>query len=164
MNASPSQWPSAYRHPAFWFATWFGAGLTPKAPGTWGSLAALPFAWVIMEQGGHYALMIAITLVFFIGLWASKVFMKKTGQSDPGQIVIDEVVGQWIACLPIASGPNLPEFVLALVSFRMFDIYKPWPVSIFDKKDHSAFGVMMDDVIAGFMAALVMVGFYVFIR
>lgn len=160
-------WSKSALHPALLLATWFYSGLAPKAPGTMGSLAALPFAWLLIERSGSLGLAIAIMLVFFAGLWSSKVYMAETGKTDPGEIVIDEVAGQWIACLPIAA--MLPEhplspgpFLLAFVAFRVFDIYKPWPIKIFDRR-HDAYGVMMDDVIAGFMAAVIMIGFYSYV-
>ena len=88
--------------------------------------------------------------------------MKETGKVDPGEIVIDEVVGQWLVCLVIVDNNHLGQYVVALLTFRVFDIMKPWPISIFDKR-HDAFGVMMDDVIAGFlgMAVFFAVNYYV---
>ncbi len=161
------KWSKSPVHPALLLATWFYTGFAPKAPGTMGSLAALPFAWMIIGPFGATGLSIAIATIFLVGLWASKVYMAETGKMDPGEIVIDEVAGQWIACLPIAAMmdqmPLSPgPFVLAFVSFRIFDIYKPWPIKIFDQR-HDAYGVMMDDVIAGFFAALIVIGFYIYV-
>ncbi len=161
------KWSKSPLHPALLLATWFYSGLTPKAPGTMGSLAALPFAWIIIERFGPLGLCIAIIAIFFVGLWASKVYMTETGKTDPGEIVIDEVAGQWIACLPIAAMTStiplsIGPFVLALAAFRVFDIYKPWPIKIFDQR-HDAYGVMMDDVIAGFFAAIILIGFYSYV-
>lgn len=161
------KWSKSPLHPALLLATWFYSGLAPKAPGTMGSLAALPFAWLIIDRLGSLGLSIAILIVFFVGLWASKIYMTETGKTDPGEIVIDEVAGQWIACLPIAGMlPNLDlsvgPFVLAFAAFRVFDIYKPWPIKIFDQR-HDAYGVMMDDVIAGFFAAIIVMGFYTYV-
>ena len=93
---TPKRIRPSLAHPGVLLATWFGAGYLPKAPGTWGSVGALPFAWVLVEIGGLYALGAATLVVFVVGLWASKVYMDKTGAHDPGAIVIDEVVGQWI--------------------------------------------------------------------
>lgn len=138
-------------HPGVLLATWFGAGYLPKAPGTWGSIGALPFAWVLVEIGGLYALGIAIAVVFVVGLWASRVYMTKTGAHDPGAIVIDEVAGQWIVLLAAPLG-ILPYFI-GFALFRLFDVLKPWPISWADKRIGGAMGVMMDDVLAG-MAGL----------
>lgn len=140
--------------PGVMLATWFGAGYLPKAPGTWGSLGALPFAWVLVEIGGIWALAVATVLVFFVGVWASKDFMDRTGKHDPGAVVIDEVAGQWIVLLgvPLDAG----AFAIAFVLFRLFDIFKPWPISWADKHVPGAWGVMVDDVLAGVGAWAVM--------
>ncbi|MBL4800799.1 MAG: phosphatidylglycerophosphatase A [Emcibacter sp.] len=161
------KWSKSPVHPALLLATWFYSGFAAKAPGTMGSLAALPFAWLLIERFGPIGLSIAIVIIFVAGLWASDVYMKETGKTDPGEIVIDEVVGQWISCLPIAAMMTITPlspgpFVLAFVAFRVFDIYKPWPIKIFDQR-HDAYGVMMDDVIAGFFAALTVIGFYLYV-
>ncbi len=81
--------------------------------------------------------------------------MLKTGKTDPGEVVIDEVVGQWIVCLLIIDNNHMGQYFLALLAFRVFDILKPWPICIFDRR-HDAFGVMMDDVVAGIMGAAVL--------
>ena len=81
-------------------ATFFYVGLLPYAPGTWGSLAALPFAWILHAWGGFSALLIAAFIVFFIGWWATIQETKGQENHDPGEIVIDEVAGQWITLLP----------------------------------------------------------------
>ncbi len=141
-------------------ATFFYVGLLPKAPGTWGSLAALPFAMVLHHLGGFSALLIASFIIFFIGWWATIQETKGQENHDPGEIVIDEIAGQWITLLPasyIFTRHDLPLIWPALVAgfifFRLFDIFKPWPVSWADRKT-TAFGVMFDDVLAGIMAAI----------
>ena len=80
--------------------------------------------------------------------------MSETGKTDPGEVVIDEVVGQWMVCLLIVDNNHIGQYFLALLSFRVFDIMKPWPISVFDKR-HDAYGVMMDDVVAAIMGAVV---------
>jgi phosphatidylglycerophosphatase A len=145
-------------------ATFFYVGLLPKAPGTWGSLAALPFAVVLHALGGFPALLAATLVIFFIGWWATAQETKGSENHDPGEIVIDEVVGQWITFFPISSMlwyheiPILilpwPGLIAGFILFRLFDIFKPWPVSWADRKE-TAFGVMFDDVLAGIMAAIV---------
>lgn len=147
-------------------ATFFYTGLLPKAPGTWGSLAALPFAVILHAWGRFPALLIATIIVFFIGWWATAEHTKGTENHDPGEIVIDEVVGQWIAFFPLsailwmheiqASILPWPGLLAGFILFRLFDIFKPWPVSWADRKE-TAFGVMFDDVLAGIMAAIVTV-------
>ncbi len=141
-------------------ATWFGCGLMRKAPGTWGSLGALPFGIAIYYYGGAYALEFCIIISFFIGLWAAKEFDGEHGTHDSKMIVIDEVSGQWLAMLPalMFTGYNPALLVLSFGAFRFFDILKPWPVSYFDKKVGGALGVMGDDIIAGIFAAIVIYG------
>lgn len=82
-------------------ATWLGVGLLPKAPGTWGSLAAIPFAYILSVYASSFVLIAAIIAFFLIGIWASNGVETSTQRKDPGLIVVDEVVGQWIALLPL---------------------------------------------------------------
>lgn len=142
--------------PGVLLATWFGAGYLPKAPGTWGSIGALPFAWFLVEKGGLYALATATVMIFFVGLWASRVYMDKTGAHDPGAIVIDEVVGQWIVLMAAPLDPT--AYFIGFVLFRIFDVLKPWPISWADKRIGGAWGVMMDDVLAGLVGLAVLYG------
>jgi phosphatidylglycerophosphatase A len=141
----------AWYHPAGLLATWFGSGLLPKAPGTWGSLAALPCAWVIALMGGPWLLFVASLAVFLLGLWASGHYARSLGQDDPGSVVIDEVAGQWLALLPVAL--QLEYYPLAFIAFRFFDIVKPWPVNWLDQRLKGALGIMADDMMAGLYAA-----------
>ncbi len=147
-------------------ATWFGSGLLPKAPGTWGSLAAIPFAYIISIYSCLYALTFSILALFFIGIWASDKIEESAQIKDPGFIVVDEVVGQWIALLPL---PFLYSFIdtnsfyyfsapiaiVAFIAFRIFDIWKPWPANYADKNFSGGYGIMFDDVIAGMYALIV---------
>jgi len=148
-------WNKSFFHPSLMLSTWFYSGLLPFAPGTFGSIAALPFAWLIIEHAGKIGLANATLIIFVIGLWASKTYMEETGKTDPGEVVIDEVVGQWLVCLVIIDNNHIGQYALALLAFRLFDILKPWPICIFDRR-HDAFGVMMDDVVAGIMGAAVL--------
>lgn len=143
-------------------ATWFGAGYLPKAPGTWGSLAALPCAFVIAHLGGAIALLVAAILLFPVGVAASARYGRRVGLSDPGVIVVDEVVGQWLAVLPVVGHPLLGHdvigYALAFAAFRLFDILKPWPVGALDRRLKGGLGVMADDAAAGVMAAILLWG------
>ncbi|HKW53882.1 MAG TPA: phosphatidylglycerophosphatase A [Stellaceae bacterium] len=142
----------APHHPAGIIATWFGAGLLPWAPGTWGSLAALPFAWVIAWLFGAVGLLAAAIALFFIGWWAAARMTRATGIKDSGTIVVDEVAGQWLS---LVAAPLVPgAYALAFVLFRLFDITKPWPARWADRALPGGFGVMADDVFAGIYAAL----------
>lgn len=147
-------------------ATVFYTGLMRPAPGTWGSLIALPLALFVHEAGGFTALALATIAVFFIGWWATQAATRGKDNHDPSEIVIDEVAGQWIALWPVSYGAVFagaevtalwPGWLAAFLLFRLFDITKPGPVGWADRK-HTALGVMLDDVIAGGMAALGVVG------
>jgi phosphatidylglycerophosphatase A len=132
--------------PASVIATWFGAGLARKAPGTWGSIAALPFAWAIQYWGGSAALVLAAALVFLIGWAASNRLVATSGIEDPQSIVVDEVVGQW---LTLACGPlSIPAYLIGLLLFRAADITKPFPAGWADRRIGGGLGVMLDDVLA----------------
>jgi phosphatidylglycerophosphatase A len=155
------------KHKTSWIiATWFGSGLLPKAPGTWGSLAAIPFAYIISVYTCPYALIFGTVALFFIGIWASDKIEKSAQIKDPGFIVVDEVVGQWIALLPLPflysllnSESSYLYFAIiaavAFITFRVFDIWKPWPVNYVDKNVHGGYGIMLDDVIAGMYALII---------
>ncbi len=143
--------------------TFFGAGLLRPAPGTWGSFAALPAAWVLHMLGGFWALALGTALVFLIGWWAT--IQETRGLADPdlSEIVIDEVAGQWLALWPVSLGAVMmgvpvtalwPGWIVAFLAFRAFDIWKPGPVGMADRM-HTPLGVMLDDIIAGGLAAMV---------
>ena len=146
-------------------ATVFGVGHMRPAPGTWGSAAAIPLAWVLHSLGGWVLLAIATLAVFVAGWWATVRETAGKDNHDPSEIVVDEVVGQWISLLPVSVGASMmgasfwalwPGILAAFVAFRLFDITKPGPVGWADNRD-DAFGVMMDDVIAGVLGAIVVV-------
>ncbi|GKY89011.1 phosphatidylglycerophosphatase A family protein [Sinisalibacter aestuarii] len=146
-------------------ATFFGAGLLKPAPGTWGSLAALPFVWLLHVLGGPWLFGVAIVAVFLIGWWATRGYTAMTGVEDPSEVVIDEVVGMWIAMLPVsigaaAAGAGIfalyPGWIAAFFLFRFFDIVKMGPVRWADDRG-DAMGVMLDDVFAGIFAAIVVI-------
>lgn len=131
-------------------ATVGGTGLLPHAPGTWGSLAALPLAWLILDGLGPLALCVAAILVFLLGWWVSVLVLSRTRDDDPGPIVIDEVAGQLTALIPATT--DLWQFALGFVLFRIADIVKPWPVSWADRDIGGGLGVMTDDILAGLYA------------
>lgn len=143
-----------FRHPASLLATWFGTGLLPVAPGTWGSAAALPFAAVITTLFGAVGLLAAAAAVFLAGWWAAGVFAAAEGHKDPKAVVVDEVVGQWLVLLVVPL--DLEYYLGALVVFRAFDILKPWPAGRIDRRLEGGLGVMLDDVVAGVYGCLVM--------
>jgi phosphatidylglycerophosphatase A len=127
-------------------ATWFGVGLIPVAPGTWGSLAALPFAWVIHDLWGVLGLALGALIAFVGGCWAAGAFAKASGEVDPAAIVVDEVAAQWLVLIAAPLQPL--AWALAFLLFRLFDIWKPWPVRWADRHVKGGFGIMLDDVLA----------------
>ena len=155
------------KHKISWtIATWFGSGLLPKAPGTWGSLAAIPFAYLFSIYTCPYAQLFGITALFFIGICVSDKIEESAQIKDPGFIVVDEVVGQWMALLPLPFLYTIidtnsfylysvPIAVAGFLAFRLFDIWKPWPVNYADKNIPGGYGIMFDDVIAGMYALIV---------
>lgn len=148
-------------HPISLLATWFGAGKSPKAPGTMGTLAALPFAYWIFMWGGQQALLVAALLLFLVGVAVSEQYMKRNGtHQDPGEIVIDEVAGVWL--LLVAFPPTLNAYIVGFLLFRFFDIVKPWPVSVCDNKVLGGFGVMLDDFAAAVYPVILLGLFAIF--
>lgn len=140
--------------PAILLATWFAVGRLPWAPGTWGSLAALPLAWGIVATLGRPALAAAAVIVFLLGVWAAGVYERRSGAADPAAVVIDEVAGQWLVLLAVPA--EALWYALGFALFRLFDILKPWPVSLAERRFRGGFGVMIDDVVAAGYAALVL--------
>ena len=142
-------------------ATLGGVGLLRPAPGTWGSAAAIPPAWILHGLGGFPLLLLATLAVTALGWWAVTAARAET--VDAPEYVIDEVAGMWIALMPLSAGlwfagsaPWLfpwPGWVGAFVLFRLLDVWKPGPVGWADRKP-GAWGVMLDDLIAGALAAL----------
>lgn len=140
---------SALRYPSVLYATGLGSGLLPKAPGTWGSALGVVL-WVLVV--GHLSLPViagVAVVAFVLGLMAIAAMQKRFGVMDAPEIVIDEIIGVWIALL---FAPMVWWVILlGFGAFRLFDIAKPWPVSWADRL-HTPFGVMLDDVLAGCLA------------
>ena len=152
--STSSQSPKALlRHPAGWIASGFGSGFSPFAPGTVGTAAGLlPWLWLRTLPLPFYAL--AIAVAFAIGVWASTWVVRRSGVQDPQVVVWDEFVGVWIALA--AAPPGWIWMLAGFALFRLFDIWKPWPVSWADEKLHGGLSVMLDDVFAGIYALLLM--------
>lgn len=144
-------------------ATFFGAGLMRPAPGTWGSAAAIPPGYLLHGLGGPWLLVGGVLAAFAAGWWAVASMTAGLADHDPKEAVIDEVVGIWIALLPLSFGLAAagadpwtfpwPGWVAAFAFFRVFDIWKVGLVGWADRLS-SPFGTMLDDVIAGIMAAI----------
>ena len=138
--------------PARLVASGLGVGFLPRAPGTWGSAAALVAGAALLAGGGQLALGAGAVLAIVAGLWA---IPHAGGEADPGWVVIDEVAGMWLAMLPLPR-PEPLGLLAAFALFRLFDIAKPGPIGAVDRIP-GRLGVMGDDVLAG-VAAAVLVG------
>jgi phosphatidylglycerophosphatase A len=132
--------------------TWFGAGLLPIMPGSWASLAALPFAWAICSVWGAAGLSLSGGVAFLVGWWAAGRIAAASGIADPGAIVIDEVAAQWLVLAPAPLDPL--AYALAFLLFRIFDIWKPWPVRWAERHIEGGLAIMLDDVLAAVYAVL----------
>jgi phosphatidylglycerophosphatase A len=153
MRLEAAQRRALLHAPAGWIATGFGAGLSPVAPGTVGSLAAL-LPWLALRELPWLGVLAVLAFVFSLGTWASNRVSERLGINDPGCIVIDEFVGQWLALLPLLWQPGSAWWLpVGFGLFRLFDVWKPWPVSLADRRVKGGIGVMLDDAIAGAMAA-----------
>jgi phosphatidylglycerophosphatase A len=135
-------------------ATWFRVGHLPHMPGTWGSLAALPLWW-LLQPLNSVAYGLTVTLLGVAGIYLSGRAELYLQQADSPVIVIDEVVGQLIA---LAGCPvNVYAVGLGLVLFRLFDIFKPFPIGLINARLHGGLGIVLDDVVAGLYAGLILV-------
>ena len=135
------------------FLSFIGIGFIPIASGTFGSLAGviLGYGINIIDFKIFYFL---IPLLLILGIICSDIYEKNSGEKDSSIIVMDEVVGQLIAMLPVINNPIL--IMISFILFRLFDIFKPWPASYIDKNMKGGLGVMLDDVIAGIYTAIIM--------
>jgi phosphatidylglycerophosphatase A len=144
------------RGAAFWFATWFGCGLAPKAPGTFGSLGALIVAWPLVFHHGWQPLWFGALAIAILypAIQSATAVSAGTGRKDPQIVVIDEVVGQWLT-LAGATRLNPMAFLYALILFRLFDIWKPAPVRSLEKLPAGT-GIVLDDAMAGIYGAVIL--------
>jgi phosphatidylglycerophosphatase A len=147
--------------PVHLLAFGFGTGLVPKGPGTAGTLVGIPLFLLLM--GLPLPAFMAITVALAIaGCWICGESARRLGVHDYGGIVFDEIVGYLIAAAPLLPALTLnrhglwPGLAAAFVLFRIFDIWKPWPISWLDERLHGGVGIMVDDLVAGLFAALVL--------
>ncbi len=143
-----------WRDPEVLLVCGLGTGFVPKAPGTFGSLGAVAIWWFALAGQSLVIQLAAIIAVTVLGTWLTGRVQARYQVNDPGAIVIDEFAGQWIALLfaPVSIWGMLAAFGL----FRLFDIYKPWPVGALERGVAGPFGVMVDDLAAGLMALAVL--------
>lgn len=154
MALTPVQRAALLRSPEGWIAAGLGSGLFPLAPGTAGSLAAL-LPWLALRHLPLTQYLLVLAVAFALGVWACERAGRRIGVADHGAFVWDEFLGQWIALLPVLAAP-LPWALAGFALFRLFDIWKPWPICVADRRVQGGFGVMLDDVLAGLAAALVL--------
>ena len=134
-------------------ATGFGAGYLPKAPGTWGSLLALPLHYFLRQLApNHYAL--ALAGIFFIAVITAGQAEKILDRKDPGVVVIDEVIGMLITLIAAPNSPLI--WLLGFLIFRFFDIFKPYPIRLIDQRVNGGMGIVLDDVLAGIYSLIVL--------
>jgi phosphatidylglycerophosphatase A len=140
-------------------STWFGAGFLPIAPGTWGSLATIPIAHVIVLFWGVWGLAGFALAVAVVGTHASDETARLRGVKDPGEVVVDEVAGQAIALIPVyALVPadavllRIASILVAFLLFRILDVWKPGPIGWLERLP-GGFGIMADDLLGGAVAA-----------
>ena len=150
------------KHPLGWVAAGFGAGFSPRAPGTVGSLAALLPWWFWLQALPLWQYALVLALSFVIGVLAAEWVIRRTGIQDPSLVVWDEYLGMWIALIAAPTGWGW--MVAAFVLFRGFDILKPWPVSWADNHVSGGFGAMLDDVLAGIYALIALQGLALFVE
>ena len=133
-------------------ATFAYTGYLPRAPGTWGSAAALLPGLAILVAFGPWVLLAATAVLTLVGVWALADIERRTGRHDPREGVVDEAAGQWLALTP--AGHTAPDVLLAFVLFRVFDIVKPWPCNRIDASRILGWSGMLDDVVAGAYACV----------
>ena len=140
-------------NPIHCLAFGFGSGLAPKAPGTFGTLLAVPL-YLLLSQLSLLPYMLVVVIAFAVGIYLCGRTATDLGVHDHPGIVWDEFVGFWITM--IAAPAGWLWVVIGFILFRLFDIWKPWPIRFFDKNVESGLGIMIDDVLAGLYALLVL--------
>ena len=143
--------PSPFTNPVQFLAFGFGSGLSPKGPGTAGTLMAVPLYW-LMTDLNLWAYSAVVILAFAVGIYLCGKASEQLGVHDHGGIVWDEFVGFWITMWAV---PAEPVWIISgFLVFRFLDIVKPWPISSLDKSVMGGMGIMVDDMVAGVMACL----------
>lgn len=141
------------RDPVHWLAFGFGSGCSPWAPGTFGTLAAIP-VYLLLNNAPLWLYLFITLMMFIIGIWLCGKATEKLGVHDHSGIVWDEIVGYLVTM--IAAPQGWLWILIGFILFRFFDILKPWPINIADKKIAGGLGIMVDDVVAGIFAFAVL--------
>jgi len=149
-NTAP---PSVWRNPVHFLAFGLGSGAAPVAPGTFGTLAAIPL-YLLLAPLPLWGYLLAVVAVSLLGIWLCDRTSRDLGVHDHPGIVWDEFAGYLVTMIAAPSG--WLWIAVGFVLFRLFDILKPWPVRWIDRQVHGGFGIMLDDLLAGVFAALVL--------
>tara|TARA_A100001011_G_C13947405_1_gene689736 strand:+ start:107 stop:592 length:486 start_codon:yes stop_codon:yes gene_type:complete len=154
------------------YVSLFGLGFIPFASGTIGSLAGIALWLALREIISPWIMILAIVLIFILSWPITEVYLRKNKEHDPAEVIIDEVIGQWVSLIPLIYLDSIEypminnqfyEFLLSsFLLFRFFDIFKPWPISIIDRQKNS-FSVLFDDVLAGFFSSICITGYILWI-
>lgn len=137
--------------PMQFLASGFGSGCAPVAPGTFGTAAAIP-VWILLSFLSPITYAIFVFAIFVLGCYVSEKASQELGVHDHGGIVIDEFVGYFITMFLVPL--SWVNILLGFILFRIFDVLKPWPIKVLDRQVKGGFGIMIDDVLAGFMALI----------
>lgn len=146
------------RSPIHLLAFGFGSGLSPKAPGTMGTLMAMPL-YLLLAGLPVVGYGLAVLVISVVGIWLCGESSRRLGVHDHGGIVWDEFAGFFVTMMPVQAGLVVMAgswwwLLAGFLLFRLFDIWKPWPISIADKRVEGGWGIMLDDLIAGVYAAV----------
>ena len=160
LNQDPATRKVALGTPAGLLAFGFGSGLSKFAPGTMGTIAAIPFAFLLKSLPVVWFWLLLVAF-FLAGIWICETSSRRLGQHDPGGIVWDEMVAYWltVAFVPV----SWPWWLAAFVLFRIFDIFKPWPIRQVEKRFGGGLGIMLDDIFAAAYAMVILAVFQFFI-
>ena len=157
MKERASTPPSVWRNPIHFAAFGFGVGAVKVAPGTFGTLLAIPL-YILLQDLPLLMYIFITAALFLLGVWLCQITTRDLGVHDHSGIVWDEIVGYLITMAAAPAG--WMWMVLGFALFRLFDIWKPWPINLLDRQVKGGFGVMIDDVMAGVYAWLVMQGIH----
>ncbi len=149
MRTLPISFFQLLKHPVYFLGLGMGSGLASRAPGTWGTLAALPI-YLVLHSLPLIGYILITALAFVLGIWICQRTADWLGHQDPGAVVWDEIVGFLVTMTAAPEGGAW--LVLGFILFRFFDILKPWPINLADKLFHGGFGIMFDDLLAGLFA------------
>jgi phosphatidylglycerophosphatase A len=146
-NPAPA---TVFKSPVHFLAFGFGSGLSPVAPGTMGTLAAVPVYWLMVHYLSPGWYLLSVILLLILGVWLCHVSAEKLGVHDHPGIVWDEIVGYLITMFAAPAG--WMWVLIGFVLFRLLDVWKPWPIRYVDKKISGGWGIMLDDILAGVFA------------